>query len=74
MVLISYLLSEVSMVLGDENTYPQSICSYLQDMLKAWYWADEIVLRAMSIMFNVTITVIRAETGLEVKVRHNRPW
>ena len=58
---------------GNENTYPQSICSYLQDMLKAWYWADEIVLRAMSIMFNVTITVIRAETGLEVKVRHNRP-
>ena len=58
---------------GDENTYPQSICSYLQDMLKAWYWADEIVLWAMSIMFNVTITVIRAETGLEVKVRHNRP-
>ena len=58
---------------GDEKTYPQSICSYLQDMLKAWYWANEIVLRAMFIMFNVTITVIRAETGLEVKVRHNRP-
>ena len=24
-------------------------------------------------MFNITITVIRAETGLEVRVRHNRP-
>ena len=54
---------------GDDNTYPQSVCSYLQDMLKARYWADEIVLRAISIMFNITITVIRAETVLEVRVR-----
>ena len=58
---------------GDENAYPQSICSYLQDMLKARYWANEIVLKVISIMFNLTIKVIRAETGLEVKVRHNRP-
>ena len=50
---------------GDENTYPQSVCSYLQDMLQAGYWADEIVLRTISIMLHLTISVIRAETGLE---------
>ena len=42
-------------------------------MLQARYWADEIVLRTISIMFNLTITVLRAETGLEVRVRHSRP-
>ena len=58
---------------GDPNTYPQSICSYLQDLLTQRFWADEIVLKALSIMFNITITVLRAENSAEVRVRHRRP-
>ena len=59
--------------LGDPNTYPQSICSYLQDLLTQRFWADEIVLKVLSILYNLTITVLRAENGVEVRVRHRRP-
>ena len=58
---------------GDPNTYPQSICSYFQDLLTQHFWADEIVLKALSILFNLTITVLRAENGVEIRVRHRRP-
>ena len=58
---------------GDPNKYPQSICSYLQDLLTQRFWNDEIVLKALSIIFNITTTVLRAENGVEVRVRHRRP-
>ena len=58
---------------GDPNTYPQSICSYFQDLLTQRFWADEIVLKALSLMYNITITVLRAENGAEIRVRHRRP-
>ena len=58
---------------GDPNTYPQSICSYFQDLLTQRFWADEIVLKALSLMYNITITVLRADNGAEIRVRHRRP-
>ena len=57
---------------GDPLTTPQSICSYLQELLRINFWADEIVLRVLSLLFNVTITVIRGESGREDRVRHSR--
>ena len=36
---------------GDTNTFPQSVCSYLQEILQPNFWADEIVLRVLSLLF-----------------------
>ena len=58
---------------GNPETYPQSICSYMQDMLTPRFWADEIVLKLLSLMFNLTITINRAENGAQIRVRHSRP-
>ena len=44
---------------GDPLTAPQSVCSYLQDLQPTNFWADEIVLRVLSIIYKLTITVIR---------------
>ena len=57
---------------GDPLTTPQSICSYLQELLRINFWADEIVLRVLSLIYNVTITVIRGDSGKEDRVRHSR--
>ena len=57
---------------GDPLTTPQSICSYLQELLRINFWSDEIVLRVLSLIYNVTITVIRGDTGREDRVRHSR--
>ena len=57
---------------GDPLTTPQSICSYLQDLLQTNFWADEIVLKVLSINFRLTITVIWGDTRREERVRHNR--
>ena len=57
---------------GDPNTFPQSACSYLQEILHQEYWTDEIVLRVISLLFNLTITVIRTESGTQTRVRHDR--
>ena len=57
---------------GDANTFPQSVCSYLQEILQPNFWADEIVLRVLSLLFHLTITVIWAESGTQTRVRHDR--
>ena len=57
---------------GDPNTHPQSVCSYLQELLHQNFLADEIVLRVISLLFNVTITVTRAESATQTRVRHDR--
>ena len=57
---------------GDPLTTPQSICSYLQELLRVNFWADEIVLQVLSLIFNITITVIRGDSGREDRVRHSR--
>ena len=56
---------------GGPLTTPQSVCNYLQDLLQTNFWADEIVLRVLSI-FRLNITVIRGDTGREERVCHNR--
>ena len=57
---------------GDPLTTPQSVCKYLQDLQQTNFWADEIVLRVLSIIYKLTITVIRGATGREERVCHNR--
>ena len=57
---------------GDPLTTPQSVRSYLQDLQQTNLWVDEIVLRVLSIIYKLTITVIRGDTGREERVCHNR--
>ena len=57
---------------GDPLTTPQSVCSYLQDLQQTNFWAYEIVLRVLSIIYKLTIAVIRGNTGREERVCHNR--
>ena len=68
------LIPLISGIHGDGNplTTPQSVCSYMQDLLQTTFWADEIVLRVLSIIYKLTITVIRGDTGREERVHHNR--
>ena len=44
---------------GGPLTTPQSVCSYLQDLQQTNFWADEIVLRVLSIIYKLTTTVLR---------------
>ena len=42
---------------GDPLTTLQSVCSCLQDLQQTTFWADEIVLRVLSIIYKFTITL-----------------
>ena len=57
---------------GDPLTTQQSVCSYLQYLQQTNFWVDEIVLRVLSSIYKLTITVIRGDTGREERVCHNR--
>ena len=39
----------------------------MQELLTPRFWADEIVLKLLSLMFNLTITIIRAENGAQIR-------
>ena len=49
---------------------PFSFHSYLQYMLEDDSWADEVVIHSLSLMFQVTITILRGLDLTEVTVRH----
>ena len=48
----------------------RSFQSYLQYMLEDDSWADEVVIHSLSLMFQVTITILRGHDLTEVTVRH----
>ena len=51
---------------------PFTFVTYLKEMLKPSMWGDEIVLTVFSMMWQLTITVVTAETLLQSKIRHSR--
>ena len=56
--------------LSEDDVGPFSFQSYLQYMLEDDSWADEVVIHSLSLMFQVTITIVRGHDLTEVTVRH----
>lgn len=51
---------------------PFSFVTWLQHILKATSWGDEITLTVISMMWQIRITVVYAESLLQERVRHNQ--
>ena len=51
---------------------PFSFYGYLRALLVDGFWGDEIVLTAISMMFQCGVTVLDASTYHQTKVRHNK--
>ena len=51
---------------------PFPYLSYLKYQLKDDTWADEIMVAVVSMMWQITITVVHAETLYEHRIRHDR--
>ena len=49
---------------------PFSLVTYLQAMLKGDFYADEITLIVLSMMWQVRVTVLNGETLHQIKIRH----
>ena len=49
---------------------PFSLVTYLQAMLKGDFYADEITLIILSMMWQVRVTVLNSETLHQIKIRH----
>ena len=47
-----------------------SIITYLENLLKPNFYGEEIVLRVLSMLFQVRITVLNSESFLPIKIRH----
>jgi hypothetical protein len=52
---------------------PFSLRGYLNYMLGEGAWGDQIVLRALSMMFGLSITVLNADGLYPLGFRHSRP-
>ena len=52
---------------------PFSFISYLKHILEASTWGDQGLLTLISMMWQITITVINAEDLSQIKIRHRRP-
>ena len=58
---------------GDGGTNgPFSFVGYLKYMLKRSSWADEIIINALSIMWQLPMTIIFTEDLRQLKIRHTR--
>ena len=55
---------------SEDDVGPFCFQSYLQYMLEDDSWADEVVIHSLSLMFQVTITILRGHDLTEVTVRH----
>ena len=51
---------------------PFSYLTYLKHQLRDDTWADEIMVCVMSMMWQITITVVHAESLFEHRIRHDR--
>ena len=53
---------------------PFSVITYLENLLKPDFYGEEIVLRILSMLFKVRITVLNSQSFIPIKIRHlNRP-
>ena len=53
-----------------EAPRPFSLVTYLQAMLKGDFYADEITLIVISMMWQVRVTVLNGKTLHQIKIRH----
>ena len=73
-----YFLPAVQTVL--RNTYgtgelshgPFSFRTYLLALLSRQFWADEIVINALSVMWQLPVSIIYGKSLAEIKIRHTR--
>ena len=50
---------------------PFSLVTYLEAFLDKGFYGDEITLVLMSMMWQIRITVLQAETQIQTKIRHS---
>ena len=50
---------------------PFSLVSYLEAFLDKGFYGDEIILVLISMMWQIRITVLQAETWMQIKIRHS---
>ena len=56
----------------DHNTPgPFSYLGYMQALLEDGFWGDELCLALISMMWQISITVVKAETFHQIKFRHS---
>ena len=49
---------------------PFSVITYLENLLKPNFYGEEIVLKVLSMLFQVRITVLNSESFLPIKINH----
>ena len=57
---------------GGETKGPFSFVGFLKYMLKRSSWADEIIINALSIMWQLPMTIIFTEDLRQLKIRHTK--
>ena len=50
---------------------PFSYLRYMQALLEDGFWGDELCLELISMMWQISITVVKAETFHQIKFRHS---
>ena len=53
---------------------PQSICSYLENLLTPGFWGDYFVLSVVCRIYMITLSVIREDSLLPTHYYHKGPW
>ena len=56
---------------NDQFKRPLSYKQYLQHLLQHCFWEDEIILYAISCMWNLQITVLNSRTLEEYRIQHS---
>ena len=52
---------------------PLSFKEYLRQLLHCDFWGDEVVLYAISCMWNMKVTVLNMKTLQEYRIHHDHP-
>ena len=58
---------------GDVVPNPISFKEYLRSMMNKKTWGEDVVLYALSCMYDLKITVLQAQSLHEFRFRHNQP-
>ena len=59
----------------DHNTPgPFSYLGYMQALIEEGFWGDELWLALISMMWQISITVVKGETFHQIKFRHSETF
>ena len=67
------LMSKYGVEDGDVVPNPISFKDYLRKLLKRGFWGEDVVLYALSVIYDLRITVLNAHTLDEYRYRHSKP-